>query len=383
MRNRFKVYRHVMSSSSHDPIQWYGPQLAGDEAERVKAVIESDYINDGPLCRELEKQVAVRVGTAYAVAVTSGTAAIALGLMAAGVKPGDDVIVPDLTFAATANAVLLAGARPVFCDIEANYLGIDVTKLSAALTSKTTAVVPVDVNGRGADYRVLESFCKENDLRLICDAAEALGSRFGGKPLGSFGDAGCFSFSANKTITAGQGGMITTDDEEIHNRLRELKDQGRRFQGTGGNDLHPVLGFNFKMTDLQAAVALAQMDEFDERMEAARHRDSLYRRHLEGVAGLTISPDRSNEGEVLQWFDIFVDDRYRVEKALTDEKIGCRPFWFPLHSQGAYGKNEGDFPVAKRVSERGLWLPSRFDLSDDDIARVCGIIKEALSCANA
>ncbi len=249
---------------SDTPIAWFGPHLTGRELDRLRDVLDRQYVNDGPLAREFERRLAAFVGTRHAVAVTSGTAAIALSLMAAGIGPGDEVLVPDLTFIATANAVRMAGADVKLVDVEPVRFGVDPDAVEAAIGPRTRALVTVDVNGRGADYTRLEPICRKAGLVLICDAAEALGSRFAGKMLGSFGLAGCFSFSANKTITAGQGGMIVTDNDALHDRLRELKDQGRRKGGTGGDDDHPVLGFNFKFTDLQAAVALPQFDEIED-----------------------------------------------------------------------------------------------------------------------
>ncbi|HEY5167228.1 MAG TPA: aminotransferase class I/II-fold pyridoxal phosphate-dependent enzyme, partial [Pseudolabrys sp.] len=216
---------------SDQTIAWFGPHLTGREIDRLRDVLDRQYVNDGPLAREFERRVAAFVGTRHAVAVTSGTAAIALALMAAGIGSGDEVLVPDLTFIATANAVRLAGADVKLVDVEPMRFCVDPDAVEAAIGSRTRALVTVDVNGRGADYLRLEQICRKAGVVLICDAAEALGSRCGGRMLGSFGHAGCFSFSANKTITAGQGGMVVTDSDALHDRLRELKDQGRR---TGG-----------------------------------------------------------------------------------------------------------------------------------------------------
>src|SRR3954447_11021348 len=266
----------MMSNPETPPkIEWFGPHLTGREIERLRDVLDRQYVNDGPLAREFERRIAALVGTRHAVAVTSGTAAITLALMAAGIGPGDEVLVPDLTFAATANAVRLAGADVKLGDIEAIRFGVDPDGVEAAIGPRTRALVTVDVNGRGADYGRLEPICCARGLALICDAAEGLGSRHAGRKIGSFGLASCFSFSANKTITAGQGGMITTDNDALHDRLRELKDQGRRHGGTGGDDLHPVIGFNFKFTDLQDAVALPQLEEKKKRFAPPRRRNTF------------------------------------------------------------------------------------------------------------
>lgn len=362
---------------SDPPIAWFGPHLTGRELERLRDVLERQYVNDGPLAREFERRLAAFVGTRHAVAVTSGTAAIALSLMAAGIGPGDEVLVPDLTFIATANAVRMAGADVKLVDVEPVRFGVDTDAVEAAIGPRTRALVTVDVNGRGADYARLEPICRKAELVLVCDAAEALGSRHAGKMLGSFGLAGCFSFSANKTITAGQGGMIVTDSDALHDRLRELKDQGRRKGGTGGDDDHPVLGFNFKFTDLQAAVALSQFDEIEARLEAAARRDRAFAERLANQPGLSLPPF-GEPGEVRQWTDVLVDDRDEIVAALGAARIDSRNFWHPLHTQAPYAAVPALFENSIDISRRGLWLPSRLDLAESDIDRVASVVMEAL-----
>lgn len=359
-------------------IPWFQPEMTGAEIGRLTEVLDRNFLNDGPLTREFERQVAERIGVRHAVAVTSGTAAITLALMAKGIGRGDEVIVPDLTFVATANAVRLTGATVVLADVEPERFSLSQESVAMRVTTRTRAVVSVDVNGRGADYRWLEPFCNRHNLTLICDAAEAFGSKFNGRPLGSFGDAACFSFSPNKTITTGQGGMIVTRNEELYHRLLELKDQGRRQRGTGGDDLHPVMGFNFKFTDLQAAVGLAQLGAFDERLTHAHRRDRWYRDALDGLSGLTL-PDNSREvDEVRQWADVLVDRRNDVRRKFDECGIGVRAFWFPIHRQEPYRTVDNLFPHAEDVSSRGLWLPSHFRITEADVERVADAIREVL-----
>jgi perosamine synthetase len=297
--------------------------------------------------------------------------------MAAGIGRDDEVLVPDLTFVATANAVRLAGADVKLVDVEPMRFCVDADAVEAAIGPRTRALVTVDVNGRGADYERIEKICRKAGLVLICDAAEALGSCHAGRKLGSFGLAGCFSFSANKTVTAGQGGMVVTDSDALHDRLRELKDQGRRNAGTGGDDLHPVLGFNFKFTDLQAAVALAQFDELDERLAAARRRDRAYVERLSNQPGLTL-PAYSEPGEVRQWTDVLLANRAAIGAALDAAKIGYRAFWHPLHRQPPYRADDRHFPNSIDISRRGLWLASRLDMTEADIDRVSAVVVAAL-----
>jgi len=358
-------------------IPWFYPQVGEREQERVAAVVASGYINDGNVAREFESRIAELVGVNHCVAVTSGTVAIALSLMGLGVGPGDEVIIPDLTFIATANAVSLAGADVRLVDVEPLRFTLDVEKARSAIGPRTKAVVPVDVNGRGADYYALAALCAEHNLFLVCDAAEALGSSYRGRQLGSFGDAGCFSFSANKTVSSGQGGMIATNSEDLYFRLRELKDQGRRCGGTGGDDLHPVIGFNFKYTNLQAAVGVAQLERLEQRIAHFQERDSWYRDLLSDCPGIRF-PYRPNwDGEVLQWTDVLCDNRPRVQTALRERGIDSRAFWFPLHRQKPYEASNKDFDTTIEVSRDGLWLPSSFDLTYEQARMVADVVRDA------
>jgi perosamine synthetase len=362
-----------------DKIPWFGPVVGEAEAEALRQVVASGYLNDGPVTRAFEEEVAAFLGVRHAVAVTSGTVALSLSLMALGIGPGDEVIVPDLTFIATANAVRMTGADVRLVDVEPWRFTIDLAAAEAAIGPRTRAIIPVDVNGRAPDYAALEALCMARGLHLVCDAAEGLGSRCSGRYLGTFGQAGCFSFSANKTVTSGQGGMIVTDDDALHNRLRELKDQGRRHGGTGGDDLHPTLGFNFKYTNLQAAVARVQFAGLETRLEAMRRRDRLYRDHLGGLDGLTLPPERSNDGEVRQWFDIVSDRRDEIIAALDAIAAGSRAFWFPLHRQEPYRLEDAGFTGAIAASDRGLWLPSHLEITPEQIERVGDVIRRTLA----
>jgi perosamine synthetase len=360
------------------PIPWFGPDVGEREKQLVAEVLDSGYINDGQITRQFERRIAELVGVNHCVAVSSGTAAITLALMAAEVGPGDEVLVPDLTFIATANAVRLAGADVRLVDVEPARFSIDPERLESSIGPRTRAVVTVDVNGRAADYLRIEEICKRHGLTLICDAAEALGSAWRGRMLGTYGLAGCFSFSANKTVSTGQGGMIATDSDAVHERLRELKDQGRRHQGTGGDDLHPVMGYNFKLTNIQAAVGLAQLERLEERLEHARIRDSWYRELHADVPGVQVPPV-ADDGEALQWTDVLIDGREPVVAALDSLKIGCRAFWHPLHRQAPYQASDDAYATAISVSERGLWLPSHFRLSRSEAERAVEAIRKTIA----
>jgi perosamine synthetase len=357
-------------------IPWWMPQIGSAELPAVRDVLESNYLNEGDVTAAFEGRIASLVGAPYAVAVTSGTAAITLALMATGVGAGDEVIVPDLTFIATANAVVLAGARPVLVDVDPRTLNIDPEAAARAITPRTKAIVPVHVSGRAANMRAITALAQQHRLAVVEDAAEALRSRHEGRYLGTHGDAGCFSFSPNKTITTGQGGMIVTSDDRLHRRLRELKDQGRPVRGTGGDDLHPTLGFNFKLTNLQAAVGMAQLTYLETRLARQRQIYAEYSVGLRGVNGITLPGFATDLGETPQWTDALCDRRDELDEHLRSLNIHTRRFWFPLHTQEPYRRNDEAFFHSTGLCRRALWLPSAFTLTTEDITSVCNHIRD-------
>lgn len=344
----------------------------------MKAVLDSNYINDGDVTAEFERQVADLLGAKHAVAVPSGTSAIAIALMALGVGHGDEVLVPDLTFIATANAVVLAGAKPVLVDIDPQTLTMDSNAAARAVTARTRAMVPVHVSGRAADLEGLLELARDHNLFVVEDAAEAFLSRHSGRCLGTIGDAGCFSFSPNKTITTGQGGMVVTQDESLYGRLRELKDQGRPVRGTGGDDVHHSLGFNFKLTNLQAAVGLAQLSYVTARLDRMRRIYQIYEQELRDLDGIRLPGFDLDRGEIPQWTDAIVEKRDELDRHLLEKHAHCRRFWFPIHSQAPYLMPDELFPNSSSISPRAIWLPSSFTLSDDDVYLVCTYIQNFL-----
>ena len=248
-------------------IPWWEPQIGSEEYKIIKQVLDNNFPNEGEMTSLFEHKICKLLGCKNAVAVTSGTVAMFLSMKALGIGHGDEVIVPDMTFIATANAVDLCGAKPVLVDVDPNTLNIDSSAFGNAITKETKAVIPVHVSGRASDMESIMKIADENSIHVVEDAAEAFMSRHKGKYLGTYGKTGCFSFSPNKTITTGQGGVIVTEDDELKVRLRELKDQGRPVRGTGGDDIHNSIGYNLKFTDLQAAVGLGQLNYLETRME--------------------------------------------------------------------------------------------------------------------
>lgn len=360
-------------------IDWWQPVIGASEYDLTHEVLKSGFLNDGKVTEQLEKSVADLIGAKYAVAVTSGTAALYLALKAFDIGPGDEVIVPDTTFIATANAVVMTGATARLVDIEEATLNIDPQKIKSAITNKTKAIIPVHVSGRLANMQAIMKIAQEHKLVVIEDAAEAFGSKKDNHSAGTYGQIGCFSFSPNKTITTGQGGMIVTNDPELHGKLRQLKDQGRPYRGTGGDDLHPAIGYNFKLTNLQAAVGVGQMQNIQGRLQKLRSFYDIYARELNGLSGIKLFPFNTADGETPQWVDAFVQDRDALTKHFDANNIGYRRFWHPLHRQDPYRLPDSDFPTASHSSEHAIWLPSSLLLTEEDIKAVCQEIKSVLS----
>jgi len=358
---------------------FWNPQFGAEEKALVADVIDSGFLNDGDVTTRFEQQIAALLGSKHVVAVTSGTAAIFLALAGIGVGAGDEVIVPDVTFIATANAVTLTGAKPVLVDIDPQRLTLDPQAVERAVTSRTKAIVPVHVSGRAADLDAILELGRRHGIQVIEDAAEAFMSRHKGRCLGTFGIAGCFSLSPNKTITTGQGGLIATNDDDLHVRLRELKDQGRPVRGSGGDDTHNSIGYNFKFTNMQAAVGLAQLKDLQPRLDRMRSIYRGYARGLRDLEGISVLPFCIEAGEVPQWTDVLVKRRDELYDHLAARGILGRRFWYPLHTQTPYRMPCGQFPHSTKQVPHAMWLPSAFTLSDDDVAAVCNEIRNFLS----
>lgn len=361
-------------------IPWWDPRI-GSPLERtlVEKVFSDNYANEGDLATQFETEVAKLLNVRYAVVTTSGTVALFLALKASGIGAGDEVIVPDATFIATANAVSLCGATPILVDIDPTTLNISIEAIENAITKKTKAIVPVHVTGRPADMERIIEIAKQHNLKVIEDAAEAFASKHNGKYLGTWGDAGCFSFSAAKTITTGQGGMIVTNDQNLYEKLKPLKDQGRPVRGTGGNDLHDTIGYNFKFTNIQSALGLGQLALLNERTERLRRNYTLYKQGLKDVPEVSIFEIDIQGGAVPQWTDAIVECRDELEAYLRTCNMDCRPFWLPIHKQKSYPLLDDTFPHATKLLPQALWFPSAFTLTDEDVLCVVAKIKEFYS----
>ncbi len=348
------------------------PWIGIEEKQAVVDYLDSGgWLTEFQRTRVFEKAISDYVGSKYVSVVTNGTVSLFVALKALDIGAGDEVIVPDYTMIATANAVILAGAKPVFVDISLSNLCLDIELTERAITPKTKAIMLVSLNGRSPDMAVVRDLARRNGLYIVEDAAQSLGSFYQGKHLGTFGEIGSFSFSAPKVITTGQGGALVTDDAQLSERLQKIKDFGRREAGV---DFHESIGYNFKFTDLQAVIGIEQMKKLSWRVERKKMLYQLYENELASVKEVQFIP--TNLKDTSPWFmDILVPDPDSLMKHLRERGIGSRRFYPAIHSQPAYSL-PGHFPQSEYAAQHGLWLPSSSFLSDDDIRWVCSCIRE-------
>ncbi|MDO8658538.1 MAG: DegT/DnrJ/EryC1/StrS family aminotransferase [Candidatus Levybacteria bacterium] len=357
-------------------IQVY-PYFTQDEIKEVTESIKDAWVTEGPKSRKFVEKVLEMVGSNYAVLMPNGTLALYVALMALGLKHGDEVIVPDFTFIASANAVYLTGAKPVFVDVKREDLNINPALIEKYITPKTRAIMPVHIYGQCADMDPILEIAKKHKLYIVEDAAQVLGVFYKKKHAGTFGDLGCFSFFADKTITTGgEGGMIVTDNKKLYEKLLSFRNQGRTRSGTF---THPEIGYNFRMTDLQCAVGLAQLKKFKKLKERKLKNDKLYKELLKDIKqvkfiGLspfsTFIPFRSN---------IYVENLPKLSEFLEKNGIQTRGMFYPLHKQPCfkmYKYKDDGYPNSIYAFEHGLSLPVHYHLKTNDIKYITDTIKK-------
>jgi len=341
------------------------PWIDESELDALRKVIESTFLVEHEFSRQFESQFEELTGAARAVATCNGTAALFCSLKATGVGHGDEVIVPDFTYIATATAVILAGAKPVFCEVEGNYLSLDLEHAERLINSKTKAMIPVHLYGQAGNVDRVVSFAKEHGLAVIEDAAQSVGVTFKGRHVGTFGDLGAFSFYGNKTITCGEGGMVVTNDPELGSKCVRLKMHGRDQKGTY---LHEEIGFNFCITDMQSAVAIAQMKKLDAIVEKKRAIFDNYRMAWQGIEEMEpMAVDA--DCEPVHWLSVFFTDRKEeLKEYLLKQDIQVRDLFCPLHRQPCFRDLgiQDDYPVSDRLFRRGLALPSSYSLTTEE-----------------
>jgi perosamine synthetase len=334
-----------------------------------------------------EAAFAAEVGRAHAIALPSCTSALHLSLLALGVGPGDEVIIPDSTWIASAAPVSYVGATPVFADVDPATWCLTPEAVEAAVTPRTRAVIAVDLYGGMPAMDRLAAVCDRHGLALVEDAAEAIGSSFRGTPAGGFGATSTFSFHGSKTLTTGEGGMVVTDDAGLHERMLFLRDHGRRPGDVSYQDVE--VAHKYKMSDLQAALGAAQLERLPELVDGKRR---IFGWYAEGLAGLPLTLNAEPDGTLSSyWMTTAVLDPSApldgpaLGRHLAEADIATRPFFRPLSSLEAYrahpqaGTAPGERPVADALGRRGLNLPSALCLGEDDVERVCSVVRAALS----
>jgi perosamine synthetase len=355
----------------------FRPWIAHAARTYVLDCLDTGWLSSmGAYVRRFEADFAKLCDAGYGVATSSGTTALHLALAAAGIGPGDEVIVPALTFVATANAVVYTGARAVIADVDPATWTLDPADVARRRTPRTRAVIAVHLYGHPADLDALRAAAGPSVL-LVEDAAEAHGARYKGRPVGAVGDAGCFSFYGNKMITTGEGGMLVTDDARVATRASFLRDHAME---ASPHYFHSAVGFNYRMTNLQAAVGCGQLEEFSTMLARKRQISTRYGERLAHVRGLGLPPQAPWAENVYWMYSVLVPaDRARdvVTAALAEVGVETRPFFVPLHLLPPYASEEPR-PVSEGLARHGINLPSGPTLSDADVDRVCAALVDAL-----
>jgi perosamine synthetase len=359
--------------SEREFIMQMRPWIGSEEKEAINSYMQEDgFLTEFKNTKKFEDSITEFTGSKHCIVVNNGTISLTLAALALGIKPDDEVLVPNFTMVATPNSIKMIGAKPIFVDVEVETLCVDLEKLKKSLTPKTKAIMLVSANGRPplTEINSYLNFAKENNLKIIEDAAQSLGSYYDKDThIGLKGDIGSFSFSMPKIITTGQGGALITNNDDLANKLRKLKDFGRT---AGGSDIHDSIGFNSKFTEMQAVIGLEQMKKLDFRIKRKKEIWKRYRDNLSTIDQISFFDHDLNL--TAPWFiDSLCEERDDLISYLNEASIGSRVMYPPLNAQDCY-QIEGDFPVSENIGEKGLWLPSYTQLSDDDIDYVSGHI---------
>ena len=368
-----KTYRG-MNIPVCEPTQW------GNEKRYVKKCMDTNWISSkGEFIEKFESTFARKVGAKYGVGVLNGTVALHLALAALDIGPGDEVIIPTFTMIATPNSVRYTGAKPVLVDSELKTWNIDASKIEEKITKKTKAIIPVHTYGHPCDMDAIMKIAKKHGLHVIEDAAEAHGASYKGRKIGSFGDAACFSFYANKIITTGEGGMVTTNDKKLAEKMQLLKNHAfsneRHFW-------HKLLGFNYRMTNIQAAIGLAQTENFERLSNKRIENAMLYNSLLKEIDEITLPPSTKGIKNVYWMYGILLKNWSKVTRdtlryELASRGIETRTFFIPIHRQPVYkGWFKGKYPNSEYLCTNGLYLPSSTSLTEKQIRYIAKTIKE-------
>jgi len=359
------------------------PFLRGNELKYVTECILGNWISSqGNYVNELERRFSEFCGVDYSLAVSNGTVALHLALVCLGIKRGDEVIVPSLTFIATANAVTYTGAKPVFVDSECDTYNIDPRKIEKAVTRRTKAIIPVHLYGQPAKMDEIMAIARKHKIHVVEDAAEAHGAEYKQKKVGSIGDIGCFSFFGNKIITTGEGGMVVTNNHKIYQKARILRDHGMSLEK---KYWHEQVGFNYRMTNVQAAIGCAQMEKVEVILKEKQKIARMYKKYLSPDSRLILPQEFDWSKNVYWMYPVTFKTtgknkenvRNKIIEFLAQDSIGARPFFYPIHTMPPY-YSKSRLPVAESVSENGIVLPAYMGMQEKEIQRICNLIKTTL-----
>lgn len=376
--------------STDDFIPVNQPVLGDKEKEYLARCIDTGWISsEGPAVQEFEGKFAARVGRKFGIAVSNGSTALDLAVMALRLPEGSEVIMPSFTIISCAAAIVRAGLKPILVDADPKTWNMDVEQVASKVTSRTRAIMVVHIYGLPTDMDPVLKIAREHDLMIIEDAAEMHGQTYRGRPCGSFGEASAFSFYPNKHITTGEGGMVVTDDARIAERCRSLRNLAhspeRRF-------VHEELGFNYRLTNLQAALGIAQLERLEASIAKKRKMGELYNSNFADMPQLQIPPARTDYADNIYWvYGMVLSDGVPVDAAqimakLGELKVGTRPFFWGMHEQPVFQKmgwytNER-YPVTERIARRGFYVPSGLAITEEQQLRVVEAVKRALATAS-
>ena len=359
--------------------------LKDDLLSAVDRVLSHGRVVLGPEIVEFEEMIAEMCGRKYAVGVSSGTDALYVALQSLGIGPGDEVILPSFTIISCISQIVRSGAKPVLVDSDPLTWNMDSNQIAEKITKRTKAIMIVHIFGLPVDMESIIDIATKHNIKIIEDAAEMHGQSYKNKPCGSFGDISTFSFYPNKHITTGEGGMVVTDDEQLAEDCRSLRNLCFQSQE---RFVHERLGWNYRMTNMQAALGLAQLERLDEFVERKRRMGAKYTKMLRGLKNVQLPLSKMNYANNIYWvFGLLLKDSIEFDakeaiKRLKEENIDCRPFFYPMHQQPVLIKmgffRSESYPVAERLSNRGLYIPSGMALTDEQINQVAKKVIEVL-----
>lgn len=355
------------------------PHLTGNEYKYLMDAFLSTWISStGKYVTQFEENFSKYCGAKHGVAVSNGTAALHLALSALGIGKGDEVIVPDITFAATINAVIYTGAKPVIVDVEEDSWCMSPDALEKAITPNTKAVIPVHIYGQPCDMGRICEIAKIYQLYIVEDCAEAHGAKWNNRRVGSFGIISCFSFYGNKVITTGEGGMCITDSEELYEKMHILRDHG---MSRKKKYYHEVVGFNYRMTNLQAAIGVAQLERIDDILNWRMQLEIQYRKRFSLIDGVVMQKTNLSDRAKITWLvSMLVDEKKRdqVLEVLKENRIDARSFFIPLSEMELYKKYAEECKCSKKISRMGLNLPTTYEIREKDIETIANLVESVL-----